>query len=64
MSKSYSVKLLRLPEVEARTGTKKSFIYQEIKDGRFPAPVELGKRARAWRSDEVQAWIDNRPRAM
>ena len=29
---------LRLPEVEALTGRRRSAIYQDIADGRFPAP--------------------------
>jgi predicted DNA-binding transcriptional regulator AlpA len=36
------------------------------KDGKFPEPVVLnpgaGRRYVAWRSSEVQAWIDSRPR--
>ncbi len=33
---------LRLPEVEALTGRRRSAIYQDIADGRFPAPSRLG----------------------
>ena len=55
-------KLLRLPEVEVRCGLKKSAIYQGVKEDTFPVPVRLGGKAVAWRSDEIQQWIDNRPR--
>ena len=41
-------RLLRLPDVEARTGLKKSAIYAGIKSGTFPVPVKLGPRAAAW----------------
>jgi len=55
--------LHRMPLVEEKTGLKKSQIYELIARGEFPAPVKLGKRASAWRSDEVDRWINNRPRA-
>ena len=56
--------LLRLMQVEEATGLKKSTIYARIKEDSFPVPVRLGAKAVAWRSDEIQTWIDNRPRAM
>lgn len=55
--------LLKLRQVEAATGWKKSKIYQEIKKGNFPVPVRLGPRSVAWISHEIQGWIDERPRA-
>lgn len=57
-------KLLRLPEVEATTGLKKSAIYVRVKDGSFPEPVRLGPKSVAWRFDEVQQWILELPRAI
>ena len=49
-------RLLPLPEVESRSGFKSSFIYQLIKEGKFPAPVKIGNASR-WRESEVQQWI-------
>lgn len=63
METEHPIRLLRLPQVEERTGCKKSKIYADIKDGRFPAPVRLGPKSVAWRSDEIAHWINNRPRA-
>lgn len=57
-------KLLRLPQVESRTGLKKSTIYDRIKQGTFPISVKLGAKAVAWRSDEIEAWIESRPRTV
>ena len=37
--------LLRLPEVEAVVGVKKSKIYSLVQEGQFPAPVRLGPRS-------------------
>ena len=50
-------RLLRLPDVEARTGLRKSAIYQAMKEGTFPACLKLGPRASAWPSSEIDAWI-------
>ncbi len=55
-------RLLRLPAVLTITGLKKSSIYAKSKKGTFPKPVKLGPRAVAWRSDEVNQWIDSLPR--
>jgi prophage regulatory protein len=54
------ISFLRLPGVLALTGLKKTTLYMLIKDGKFPPSLVLTARTRAWRSDEVQAWIDER----
>lgn len=53
-------KLLRRPEVEARTGLSRSTIYDWIKRGEFPQPVKLGTRLVAWRESDVTAWLESR----
>ena len=52
--------LLRLPDVEARTGLRKSAIYQGMKAGTFPTCLKLGTRASAWPSSSIDAWIAER----
>jgi len=42
--------------------SKKSTIYQRIKEGRFPVAVRLGSRSVAWKSEEIQEWKESRPR--
>ncbi|HRC70723.1 MAG TPA: AlpA family transcriptional regulator [Candidatus Competibacter denitrificans] len=49
--------LLRLPEVEQRTGLKRSALYKRIEAGEFPRPIRLTPKAVAWPSSEVSAWI-------
>jgi len=56
-----NIALLRRPEVIAKTGLQKSSIYRAIQTEGFPAPIQLGKRAVAWRMDEIDAWIESRP---
>lgn len=51
-------KMLRLKQVQSRVGLSRSSIYQRIQEGSFPAPIALGKRAVAWDSTEIDAWID------
>ena len=52
-------KIIRLPEVKARTGLCRTAIYSAIQTGTFPQQISLGTpRAVGWDSDEVQAWID------
>ena len=53
-------RLLRLPEVSHLVGLRRSAIYDQIKHGKFPAPVHLGPRAVAWPSDQIADWIDSR----
>lgn len=53
-------KILKIREVEERTGKKKSSIYADIKAGLFPSPISLGGRSRGWVSTEIDAWVDQR----
>lgn len=52
-----SVELWPLKTVRAKTGMGKTFIYREMKAGRFPGHVLVGRSAR-WASIDVQQWID------
>lgn len=54
--------LLRIREVEKRCGYKRAWIYSLMAQGRFPKQVRLGNRSVAWRSDDIQNWINSRPR--
>lgn len=55
-----SERLLRRPEVEARTGLSRSTIYGWMKRGDFPAPVKLGTHLVAWRESDVTNWLESR----
>jgi len=52
--------LIRLPQVEIKTGLKKSTIYAGVKAKTMPAPVRLSARAVAWREEEIDRWINAR----
>lgn len=53
-------KLLRRPDVEARTGLSRSTIYDWMKRGEFPQPVKLGSRLVAWRENDIGDWLESR----
>ena len=50
-------RILRLPEVRARTGLSRSTLYLRMTEGRFPKPIALGERAVGWIEAEVDAWL-------
>lgn len=52
--------LIRLPQLEAMTGRKRSSIYEDMAAGRMPKPIKLGPRAVAWLRSDVDAWIAER----
>jgi len=55
-------RLLRKPAVLERIGLRTTELYDLVREGQFPAPVPLGKRAVAWIESEVEAWIEERVR--
>jgi prophage regulatory protein len=57
------LRILRLPEVEAATGLKKTRLYQLEKAGKFPKRVRISDRASGWRSDDIEGFIRSRPHA-
>lgn len=54
--------LLRLPQVKAATGLSRSSVYALEAAGQFPTRIALGAKSVAWKSSEVQAWIESRQR--
>jgi prophage regulatory protein len=53
--------LLKLDTVKSFTGLSKSSIYSFIKNGSFPMPIRIGKRAVAWRTEDLEKWVNSRP---
>ena len=54
------LRLLRIAEVVEKAGISRPYVWKLIGRGAFPRPLRLGERARAWRSDEIDAWIEAR----
>lgn len=55
-----SKSLIRLSEVQRRTGYSKAWIYRLMSDKRFPASIKIGSRAIAFIESEVDDWINER----
>lgn len=53
-------RILRLPEVELRTGFKRAHIYSLMGRELFPQSVRLGPRAVGWDSLAVESWVEDR----
>jgi prophage regulatory protein len=53
-------RVLRLPEVLARVGLGRSYIYKLISQGDFPRPIKLGPRASGWLEFEIDCWLEQR----
>jgi prophage regulatory protein len=51
------VRLLRLPEVMARVGLKRSAIYQRMSENRFPKSRSLGPKCAVWVEAEIDDWV-------
>ena len=55
-----TVSILRWRDVQPRVGISRSTAWRLQREGRFPRPVQLGRAAVGWRSDEIDAWISER----
>ena len=53
-------RILRLEEVEAKSGFKRAHIYNLMKKRQFPQALRLGVRAVGWDSIEIDQWSDER----
>ena len=56
-------KLLTRPEVEARCRISRTTLYRLMREDTFPEPIKIGAKAVRWKSGEIDAYIDSRPRA-
>ncbi|MCC8381853.1 AlpA family transcriptional regulator [Xenorhabdus sp. PB30.3] len=52
--------LIRLSEVQRRTGYSKAWIYKLIEGNKFPKQVKIGARSIAFIESEVDDWITQR----
>lgn len=61
-ARSKQQRLLTNADLDAKTGTRKSFRYAEERAKRFPARVKIGRLSR-WVESEVDDWIIERIRS-
>lgn len=53
-------RILRLPQVQKRLGISRSGIYERMKNGGFPKPINLGGRSVGWLEHEISEWLEQR----
>lgn len=53
-------KILRLPQVKEYTGFPTSTIYDHVKKGFLPKPINIGPRAVGWRLSDLEKWLEER----
>lgn len=63
MNKSGEIKLIKQSGLAGRLAVGRTTLWSlRNSEADFPKPVKVGKSI-AWRSDEVDEWIESRPRA-
>jgi prophage regulatory protein len=54
------LRILRRKRVETKTGISRSSIYDGIKKGTFPKPIQLSAQSVGWLESEIDAWLCQR----
>ncbi|CZG54754.1 Predicted transcriptional regulator [Legionella pneumophila] len=55
-----SARILRLRDVELKTGRPCSSIYWMMANNTFPRNIQLGKRSVGWLESEIDQWIEDK----
>ena len=53
-------KILRIAEIEERTGFCRRTIYNLVERGEFPRQVQLTRRSVGWLESDYDAWLAER----
>ena len=51
--------VMRIGQVTRLVGLSRSWVYDAMTRGEFPQQIKLSRRAVAWRTKDVLAWLDN-----
>jgi len=57
------LELIREAELRGRIRLSHSTIWRLVNANRFPKPIQLTARAKAWRRSDVEAWLVERAEA-
>lgn len=58
------MQILRTPDVVKMTGLSRVTLWRLERKGQFPARLQLSKNSIGWRKDEIENWIESRPRGL
>ena len=53
-----SIKTYRFKHLQQELNISRSTIWRWVREGKFPAPVQLGPNVKAWRETDIQNWLD------
>ena len=56
--------ILRTSDVISLTGLSRTKLWRLERQGKFPTRIRLGRNSVGWREEEVQNWVELRPRGM
>ena len=59
-----SMRILRKPEVEKKTGLSGVTIWRKERRGDFPHRIRISDNAVGWNEAEIDAWLESRTRGM
>ena len=59
MEQSDPNRLLRRAQVKEMTGLSVSTFYAQIRQGKFPKPLQTGPNTVAWRYGDIVGWINS-----
>jgi predicted DNA-binding transcriptional regulator AlpA len=54
--------ILRASDVTRLTGLSRTTLWRLERQGQFPTRIRLGLNSVGWRDEEVQHWVESRPR--
>lgn len=56
-------RFLNISQVAERIGFRQTFIWERLREGRFPAPrvPYSGAKSKRWREADIDEWIRTRP---
>ncbi len=57
------LKMFKIKDVVNIVAISKAEIYRKIKEDKFPKPYNQGTRAVAWRSDEIEEYLNSLTKA-
>ena len=55
----HPLQLLNINQVSSLVNLSKTSIWQMVKEKKFPAPLKIGQRARAWKAADIDKWINS-----
>jgi prophage regulatory protein len=56
--------ILRTSDVTRLSGLSRTTLWRLERQGTFPRRIRLGLNSVGWREEEVQNWVETRPRGM